>query len=244
MRVTPIASVDRFIKSRLSPEGAFGLHLTIGIVLILLAGSLFAEIAGDVVAGNPITLVDVRLAQWLHAHPAPAITWLMLFVAYAHSQMGIVALASLFGFYLHAHRERYWMVALALTIGGGLPLNVVLKHVFQRARPSFDDPLLTLSTYSFPSGHTSGSTLLYGLIAAYLVCHTRSWWARIAIVFGAGAIVGLTGLSRMYLGVHYLSDILAAMSFSVAWLALCVTSVSSLRRHRTASLLRSENDKQ
>jgi undecaprenyl-diphosphatase len=111
-------------------------------------------------------------------------------------------------------------------------LNVGLKHIFHRARPHFDDPLLTLATYSFPSGHTASATVLYGLLACYLVAHSRSRARSVAIVAAAACMVGLVALSRMYLGVHYLSDVLAAAAEGCAWVATCVTAVSTLRRRR------------
>jgi undecaprenyl-diphosphatase len=113
-------------------------------------------------------------------------------------------------------------------------LNVALKHVFQRARPSFDDPLLSLLTYSFPSGHTAAATVFYGLLACYLVRRAHAWRARVLIVLAAVAMVVLVALSRMYLGAHYLSDVLAAAAEGAAWLAICITAVSTLQRRRLA----------
>ncbi|STQ93145.1 phosphatidylglycerophosphatase B [Janthinobacterium lividum] len=91
-----------------------------------------------------------------------------------------------------------------------------------------------LSTYSFPSGHTATSTALYGLLAAYLICQTApgAWGKRIAIALGAFLMAALVGFSRIYLGAHYLSDVLAAMAESYGWLAICIAGVSTLRRRR------------
>jgi len=119
-------------------------------------------------------------------------------------------------------------------VPGGMLLNVALKHAFRRIRPSFDDPLLSLVTYSFPSGHTAAATVFYGLLACYLVRRTQAWRVRVLIVAGAVAMVMLVALSRMYLGVHYLSDVLAAAAEGAAWLAICVTAVSTLHRRRLA----------
>ncbi|WP_395406963.1 phosphatase PAP2 family protein [Pseudoduganella sp. UC29_106] len=94
----------------------------------------------------------------------------------------------------------------------------------------FDEPLLTLATYSFPSGHTVAATLFYGLLACYLVMRGRRWLP----VAGATLMVLLVACSRMYLGVHYLSDVLAAVAEGVAWLAICVTGMSTWRRRREA----------
>jgi membrane-associated phospholipid phosphatase len=91
-----------------------------------------------------------------------------------------------------------------------------------------------LKDYGFPSGHTMIATLLYGLLAVLLVRTLRSAPWRRVVVGVAGAVILLVGISRMYLGAHYLSDILAAMAAGVAWLALCLTAVGTLcyRRRR------------
>jgi undecaprenyl-diphosphatase len=225
-------NLQRFVHARLSPEGAFGLHLTVGVLLMLAAAWLFAAIAGEVVSGAAITTLDVALAGWLHRHASQGFTKLMLAITWMHSVPGILVLALLFGARLVVQRAFYWLLALALAVPGGMLLNVAFKHVFQRARPHFDDPLLTLSTYSFPSGHTASATVLYGLLACYLAAHAPSRRTGALAAAGALGAVALVALSRMYLGVHYLSDVLAAAAEGCAWLAICVTAVSSLRRHR------------
>lgn len=225
------SAAARFVSARFSPEGTFGLHLTVCLLVLVLTGWAFGAIAEDVFTGDTLTLLDARLANWLHAQARPGFTRMMLGFTHLHGTTGIVVLSVFFGCYLAYCRERYWLLALASTVGGGLLLNVALKHVFRRARPSFDEPLLTLATYSFPSGHTAGSTLLYGLLAAFLIARTTTLPIKMIVVLTALTMIGLTGLSRMYLGVHYLSDVMAAMMSSGAWLAVCITAVSTLRRH-------------
>lgn len=117
-------------------------------------------------------------------------------------------------------------------------LNVLMKYAFRRARPSFEDAILALSTYSFPSGHVAGSTLLYGVVAAMLLAQVATWRWRVMIVLVALAMVVLVALTRLYLGVHYLSDVLAAFAEGVAWLALCLTGVHTYWNHRAEAASR------
>jgi undecaprenyl-diphosphatase len=230
-----IPRLQRFAAARLSPEGEFGLHLTVGVVVLVLAAWAFGAVAEDVVEGASITVFDVKLANWLHAHArnGGALTWLMLFVTHWHSVGGVLAMVALLGWWLYARRAGYWLLALVAAVPGGMLLNVLMKITFQRARPSFDEPLLTLSTYSFPSGHTVAATLLYGFLAAYLTRHA-SWRRRALAALLACLMVALVGASRMYLGAHYLTDIMAAVAEGCAWLAVCITAVSTLRRRREA----------
>ena len=115
-------------------------------------------------------------------------------------------------------------------MGGGLALNVLMKLAFHRARPSFDDPLLTLATYSFPSGHVAGSTIFYGLAVLWVFARTRRALWRVLALAGAVLMIVVVAFSRMALGVHYLSDVAAAFAEGVAWLAICVSAFAAFWR--------------
>jgi undecaprenyl-diphosphatase len=208
------------------------LSLAIGVLLLIGASWIFAGIAGDVMTGDPITTTDVRIAYWFHSHATLPLTRAMLFITHIHGTAGILFLSLLAAIYLIRSKERYWLLALVIAVPGSMILNAALKHVFQRSRPAFDEPLLTLTTYSFPSGHAAGATAFYGMLAAYFVCAVKPWRGRIAIALSAVALVALMGLSRIYLGVHYLSDVLAGIAESIAWLALCLTAVAVLRQRQ------------
>lgn len=227
-----LSRLQRFVAARLSPEGATGLHLTLGLALMLAAAWLFGSIAEEVFNGGKITLLDAALAQRLHRHASAGMTTFMLFVTHWHGVLSTCVMALLLAAYFHVRRATYWRLAVFAVVPGGMVLNVLLKNIFQRARPSFDDPLLALTTYSFPSGHTVNAVLLYGLLACWLVLRHRGTGMRALIIGGACAMVVLVGLSRMYLGVHYLSDVLAAAAEGCAWLAICMTAISTLRRRR------------
>lgn len=224
----------RFVAARLSPEGQMGLHLTIGLALLVLAAWVFSEIAEDVVTGDTITLVDVQLAHWFHDRATPGFTRAMLIVTHWNGIVGSSIMAVLLALWFWRRHAHYWLIVCLVAVPGGMLLNVALKHVFRRTRPSFDEPLLSLMTYSFPSGHTAAATVFYGLLACYLVRRVRTWRARALVLLAAVLMVMLVALSRMYLGVHYLSDVLAAAAEGAAWLAICITAVSTLHRRRLA----------
>ncbi len=228
---------DACVKARLSPNNYFWLRFTFGILMLIGASWVFAGIAGDVVSGDPLTLVDAQLAAWFHVHSTPLITQFMLIIGYLQGTLGMSIYALLFGIFLMWRKQRYWLLTLILTVPGGMLLNVLMKQIFHRARPSFTDPIITLTTYSFPSGHVAGATLFYGVLAAFLVTHISKWRWRAVIVLVAILLVALVGLSRIYLGVHYLSDVLAAVAEGVAWLALCLTAIHTLRQRRAARCL-------
>ncbi len=229
----------KFLHQRFSREGYLGLHVTIGVLWLIAASCAFASIAKNVGAANAITLLDVHLAEWLYLHATPWLTRCMLVVTHLHSTVAVLFYVILIGLFMVRKKEWYWLATLVITVPGGMLLNVFIKHIFQRARPVFDQPLLTLSTYSFPSGHTASATLLYGVLTAYLISRLKPlrWRIATATVMMAVMMVALVGLSRMYLGVHYLSDVLAAAAEGIAWLALCLTAITSWRKYRAESFI-------
>ena len=223
-----------FVAARFSANEVFGLHLTIGLVLLLSAAWVFGQIADDVVRQARITVLDVQLAQYFHAFAGSGWTRFMLVITHTHATIPLLGLAALLGIWFYRRGAHYWLLTLVTAVPGGMILNVLLKLSFQRERPRFDEPLLSLTTYSFPSGHALGATVLYGVLAAYLVYQVDSWGARVGIALGALAMVALVALSRVYLGAHYLSDVLAAVIEGIAWLAICITATATLKRHRAA----------
>jgi undecaprenyl-diphosphatase len=115
-------------------------------------------------------------------------------------------------------------------MAGGSLLLVLLKNFFQRPRPIFEHPLLMLSTYSFPSGHVMGATLFCGSLAFIALSSAQTWrWRILSLLLATGFVI-LIALTRVYLGVHYLSDVLAAMAAGLAWLAFCLTAVETYRK--------------
>ena len=221
-----------FARARLSPGNEFGLRLTLGVLLIVGAAWLFGGVAEDVVTGDPLTEVDVQVSHWFHAHASASVTRYVLIFTHLHGTIGIVLLSAALALYFLWRRQRYWLLTVLIVVPCGMLLNVLLKQVFLRQRPSFDDPLLTLTSYSFPSGHVAGATLFYGVLAAFLVSSLPTWSLRVLAVLGACLLVVLVGLTRIYLGVHYVSDVVAAAAWSTAWLVLCLFAIDALRRRR------------
>lgn len=221
-----------FLQARLSPTGYFGLRLSVGALILIGAGWLFGGIAEDVISGDPLTIVDRQVAAWFHARAVPTLTNAMLLISDVNSVAGITLLTLLLAICLAWKREWAWLGALTLAVPGGMLLNMLTKHAFGRLRPSFTDPILTLTTYSFPSGHVAAATLLYGFLAVYLLPRITTWRWRVLLVLTTFFGIALVALSRVYLGVHFLSDVLAAFAESVAWLALTLTAVHTLQQRR------------
>ena len=221
-----------FVQARLSREGLFGLHLTIGTVIVAGAAWLFGGIAQDLIADDPLIAIDKLISEWFRLHATPRFTIGMQFASDLASTTTVGILFALMGCILLWKRLWYWLLGLVLAVAGGMLLNVLLKNLFGRARPGWADPLMALTDSGFPSGHTMMATIIYGFIAIFFILRIASWRWRFFIVTLTVALVFLVALSRMYLGAHYLSDVLAAMAAGTAWLALCLTAMETMRRPR------------
>jgi len=220
------------MKNQSYRSGFLGLHLVAGVIVFAAMTFTLGAISEDSRYREPLTVADAQLSTWLHTHQTPLLTSAMFVVTSLGSSLIASCIAVVFGLYLIRRRRFYWLAAFLSSVYGGMLLNRILKYVFQRPRPHFDDPLLSLSSYSFPSGHTMTATVVFGVLAAYLFATTQNWRRRVVIVLVASFLILLVGFSRIYLGVHYLSDLLGAMAEGLAWLALCLTVVYSFWRRR------------
>ncbi len=179
-------------------------------VLLPLYG--FGMLAEDV-AANQTFPFDQTLLMFAHAHATPLLDRILILFTHAGSAASLVPFNILvFGYLIHRrerHRATFWFLA---TTGAAL-LNLLAKHVFARARPDLWVSLLPEHTYSFPSGHAMQSMAVSVALIA-LCWHSRWRWQM--LVAGASFVL-LVGSSRIYLGVHYPSDILAGWAASMAW---------------------------
>ena len=207
----------------------------IAIGSLVTASAAFALIAASVWTTAPILKQDLQVSVFLHTHNNPVFTAFLYAITQLHSPLGMTIMAVALGIVLWRQGHHYWTLSLALAVPGGMLVNTAIKYIFHRSRPTWDDPLFVLSSASFPSGHTAGATLFYGFIAAYMVWNTKEAWRQAVIVAGCVFMVALVGFSRIYLGVHYLSDVLAAMSMSIVWLVICLIGVRGLAHRRGAA---------
>jgi len=209
------------------------LHLAIGVIVFIAMTVFVWQLADEIRERESLTTADSALSSWLHTHNNPRLTTAMFAVTAMGSTTVVSSFAGLFGIYLISRRRFYWFAAIMSTVFGGMLLNKLLKSAFHRQRPFFNDPLLTLTSYSFPSGHTMMATTLYAVLAIFFLSRTKDVRTRVLVIFAAAVMILLVGFSRIYLGAHYLTDVLGAMAEALAWLALCLTAVYWLwhRRH-------------
>ncbi len=188
------------------------------------------NVVASLAMANPLGGTDHDLATWFHQRLTPAfVAVLHAFTDFGSGEwIGIVV----FGLVLFFAWKRWWpsLVTFVVAVPGGMLLNEWIKVLVHRQRPFVEGPFVDWSGYSFASGHTIGATLLYGqLLLLILPCLKARHW-RLLSVFSALSLIALVGFSRVALGAHFLTDVLAAILFGIIWLALCVILSKPIRR--------------
>ena len=209
----------------------------VALVLSFCAAIAFAKLGEDVLSRDPLVVYDADVAGWFHAHAVHVVTGAMLLVSQLGSTHVVLAIALVAIGVLYVRGRRGDACLVALAVAGGEALDAVLKSEFARPRPHLSDPLATAHGFSFPSGHAMASLTLYGALA-YVAARGRDAAVAVAIGFAAVALVVAIGISRVYLGVHYMSDVLAAWAAGAAWLGLCVAAVTGVRVYQRRSARR------
>ena len=220
----------RWLLRRLTPGQYLGLHLTLG--LLAAAGSLwlFGGLVEDLLTGDPIVRFDRGVDDYLHSHATAPLTPFFLVVTAFGSLEAMVILGVVVAAVLARGRRWTLLGTWLAAVAGSAVIDWLLKGLFQRPRPHFAHPLLVETSYSFPSGHAMESFVAYGMLAYFAVLALRSWEARVAVVCGAALLVVLIGFSRMYLGVHYFSDVIAGYAAGGVWLSALITGAETIRR--------------
>jgi membrane-associated phospholipid phosphatase len=179
---------------------------------------------------NPLAGTDHEVATWFHAHLTRAfVSVLRAFTEFGSSEWIGVVLFSLVLFFVW---KRLWpsLVTLIVAVPGGMLLNELVKVLVHRHRPFVDGPFVDWSGYSFASGHTIGATLLYGQLALFILPMIKGRRWRTLTVSSAALLIALVGFSRIALGAHFLTDVLAAIFFGIIWLAFCLIAGKPMRR--------------
>jgi membrane-associated phospholipid phosphatase len=218
---------------RISWNETYGWHVAAYLAILSASVFAFAGLAQAVADDEAIARWDVQLNRWLHHHSSPALTRFFELLTTAGGFLFLLLVAMGAAALLLSRRALAEASLVAVAFVGGQLLNGTMKVAFERPRPAFRDPQLSLHTFSFPSGHAMVSTAVYGALAIIVLRRLRSRSARMALLGAAILLVGLIGFSRIYLGAHYVSDVLAGVTLGLAWLTLCVLAITVHERRRS-----------
>jgi len=193
---------------------------------------LFLFFAFDFVAIDRISVVDHEIAAWFHGHLTRPFIDLMLAWSDVGSPLWIAGITSIVVLILILRKRWYGLLAIVLTVPGGMLFHHLIQIIVHRHRPFRHSEFLDLGGYSFPSGHTMAATLLYGLLAVFAILLWKGRHWRMLAILGALLAIALVGFSRIALGAHYLTDVLGAIVGGTSWLILCLLVVERTRRKR------------
>ena len=213
-----------FLCQRLSTEHACGILLTVGLTVCTLFAALFAWFGRSIHLPSSLTHLDQRTYELLAILHHP---WTDLFFAtltWFGSTPAIIILGAFALFVLIINNRDFSALVLIFGMAGGELFAFLAKAVFARPRPIPLFPELAIAGASFPSVHAFSALLFYGLIVYFLIDTIRNWrGARIVLLLFGSFIVLLVGFSRIYLGVHWISDVLAGFTLAALWLTFLIT---------------------
>lgn len=202
------------------------------LAVAVLGLALFSWLADEVFEGDAQRF-DAFIRGWVHQFASPLLTRVMVGISAMGSEVlvAVFIVAVVVFLRMKWRRAAIWMM---LTMAGGMVLQVVLKQGFRRTRPEAFFGLGPHS-YSFPSGHSLMSFCIYGVLAGLLAARIKSPAVRILTWSAAAVLVAAIGLSRIYLGVHYPSDVLAGYLAAAVWVSTLVTADRVRRRKKLRS---------
>ncbi|MBU9675059.1 phosphatase PAP2 family protein [Planococcus sp. CP5-4] len=205
--------------------------LLVGLGLAALFITLFAELADEMLEQElavfdavVIQLLEIISSDWMDT---------AMFVITELGSVWFLVLMSLGVLWILGvkMRDKWGVLFYLVAVGGGSLLTLLLKHFFSRERPSINETIDAVG-YSFPSGHSMGSLIFYGFLI-YLVIRTkqnpRLQWVS---VFGLSVLIMLIGISRIYLGAHFPSDVIAGYIAGTIWLVLSLVALEWIQWHQ------------
>jgi undecaprenyl-diphosphatase len=223
---------------------AVGTLLLVALGLIALCAIFFVTLANVVMKGGT-QKVDDAILLWLNDQASPALTGIALDFTALGSGLIVWLVILVASVFLWNSRHRWSVALLWVSILGAGLINATLKTLFDRPRPQLFPwrvPYAGLS--SFPSGHSMTAMVCYATLAYLMARLAPTRFLSRFTIAGAAVLVLLIGVSRMYLGVHYPTDVLAGFTMGLAWAAFCAIAMEALRyfRRREPAIAAQERD--
>lgn len=223
--------------------GALGIFLVAGLILAALGTAIFVTLASHVRSGSTQAFDD-SVIRWMGAHHSPGLDAVMLEVTSLGTGTVVLMVVAVAALFLVLTQHKYSAILLLASTFGGIVLNGVLKLGFNRPRPSLFVPAVHTVSSSFPSGHAMSAAIVYSTVAYLAARLHRRKWARWLVMTAALVLIALISFSRMYLGVHYPSDVIAGVAVGLAWAGFCMATLEAIQKfwlRRDPRILREES---
>lgn len=212
----------RFISRHArNATAVFGIFLVSGAIIAALGTWGFAELAEHVKKGSTHAF-DMRVMDWIALHQDPTTQAIMLEITALGTGTVVATIVLVAAMFLWLNRHKHSAVLLCVATLGGLVLNNLLKLGFDRPRPQVFAWGTHVVSSSFPSGHAMSAAIAYSTVAYLAARLQRNARSRVLTMLVAAIVVVLICVSRLYLGVHYPSDVIAGVTIGLAWAAFCM----------------------
>jgi len=209
--------------------GAVGVFLLAGLLVAALGTWIFEEVADHVTSGATQAFDD-SVIRWMGAHHSSALDTAMVEFTSLGTGTVVMMIVAIAGLFLVLTQHKYSAILLLVATFGGLVLNGILKLGFNRPRPAIFVPEVHAFSSSFPSGHAMNSVIVYGTVAYLAARLHKRLWARILVMTVALIVIVLICISRLYLGVHYPSDVVAGVAIGLAWAGFCMATLEAIQK--------------
>jgi len=224
-----------FMHSRLDTSHFRGLSLTLFSVLVLYIIALFGGLVEDVMTHDSIVEVDQRIAIWSATVRTDFFNEFFWAITQLSSIWVIGFFVASFLLFLWFSHRRYYILGLYVSIVGSELLTLAGKYAFARERPSVG--LFHEVLYSFPSGHATIAVAFYGFVLYTFFQETPAFRSKLNLFFAALTVIILIGMSRIYFGVHYVSDVWAGYLVGAMWMVTAMAMSECQRCHTTSKKL-------
>lgn len=213
----------------LDPDEYLVMHAVLGLA-ITVAGIVFVGLADEIAEGSTLVRVDLALAASLHASATPGGLELFRFITFFGGTPGLYIVSTVVVLVLIWRRQRLLAIGWLVAMVGVAILNTALKLAFLRPRPTFEEPHEVAAGWSFPSGHAMATFVAAGMLGYFGLVAARRAPLRVLILLAAVSWTVAMGFSRLYLGVHYLSDVVGGFAAGTVWLSACISGLEIARR--------------
>lgn len=238
--VAVVAKTKDFMRARFDPDARYGLRLTFFVLAFLIVALPFGFLFGQVVTAGPLTDIDKSSSEQFYKLSES--TWanhLLEVISFVGKPIFLSVVVVVPTLWLLRKKELRVAVFLVVTVVSGALVDTALKAAIGRPRPTVRGGPPEAFGSSFPSGHSMASLITYGAFMLVVLPYLPKWSRRPAIGL-ASLLVLAIGFSRLALGMHFLSDVIAGFLFGAAWLLVAVAAFNVWRRDRREPQVRAD----
>ncbi len=222
-----------FLRRRLTLQRFSGLPLTTGVLALVYLGLAFLGAAAFLQILQRVSLVDLNIQQFLLSLRDPSLVKVFLWVTSLGAWQTALSITLVSAFIWWVWNKRAYTIGFLVSLGGTLFYTYILKTLINRPRPL--ESIYVETSASFPSAHAALAIAIYGFLAFAALRHLKNWTVKLNAFFACVVLMVLIGLSRLYLGVHFFSDVWNGYILGLVWLACGVAATEWLERGKLKS---------